>query len=286
MHGGAQDRRAHWWCTTSLFGALSALCAKDHKHFSQPPSSSPWPSLLWLRAVELLNQACSKPTVNASLFGPPGATLRPALGKQSRKAKPLVSEFRAYDAWAVPLRSDPADLLNCYPKGARVVRRKLCVWGQVRVCSVPSVDFKVLESRLSEHWMWASDPDHFPTSDDKENTTGICGSCLKTGHDFEDNIEVVWVGIPREPDDFLAKAVLAGHPKALLDSEPDPHMLMLIDNLLEGSVDSPQKGRAELNRWKTLKADFSEQQDRVRKDWVHMSEKFLAKNLRCSWTSY
>ena len=267
MHGGAQDRRAHWWCTTSLFGALSALCAKDHKHFSQPSSASPWPSLLWLRAVELLNQACSKPTVNASLFGPPGATLRPAMGKQSRKARPLVSEFRAYDAWAVPLRSDPADLLSCYPKGARVVRRKLCVWGQVGVCSVPSVDFKVLESRLSAHWMWASDPDHFSTSDDKESTTGICGSCLKTSHDFEDNVEVVWVGIPREPDDFLAKAVLAGHPKALLDSEPDPHMLMLIDNLLEGSVDSPQKGRAELDRWKTLKANFSEQQDSVRKDW-------------------
>ncbi|CAE7901272.1 unnamed protein product, partial [Symbiodinium necroappetens] len=189
MHGGAQDRRAHWWCTTSLFGALSALCAKDHKHFSQPSSASPWPSLLWLRAVELLNHACSKPTVN------------------------------------------------------------------------------VLESSLSAHWMWASNPDHFSTSDDKDSTTGVCGSCLKTSHDFEDNVEVVWVGIPREPDDFLAKAVLAGHPKALLDSEPDPHMLMLIDNLLEGSVDSPQKGRAELDRWKTLKANFSEQQDSVRKDW-------------------
>ncbi|CAE7525719.1 unnamed protein product, partial [Symbiodinium microadriaticum] len=86
-------------------------------------------------------------------------------------------------------------------------------------------------------------------------------------HDFADNVEVVWVGIPREPDDFLAKAVLAGHPKALLDSEPDPHMLMLIDNLLEGSVDSPQKGRAELDRWKALKASFNEQQDSVRKDW-------------------
>ena len=101
MHGGAQDRRAHWWCTSSLFVALSALRAKDHKHFSQPSSASPWPSLLWLRAVELLNHACSKPTLNVSLFGPPGATLRPAMGKQSRKARPLVSEFRAYDAWAV-----------------------------------------------------------------------------------------------------------------------------------------------------------------------------------------
>ena len=36
------------------------------------------------------------------LYGP---APRPALGKQSKKARPLVSEFAHYDSWALPLES-------------------------------------------------------------------------------------------------------------------------------------------------------------------------------------
>ena len=83
----------------------------------------------------------------------------------------------------------------------------------------------------------------------------------------DDPVEVIWLGVPREPDDFLAKAVLAGHPKALLDSEPDPHMLMLIDNLLDGQVMNPLKGKGELSRWSDLKRKLSQQQERERLKW-------------------
>ena len=52
MHGGSQDRRAHWWASTPCLVALAALCSKDHRHHAQPPTASPWPGLLWMRAVE------------------------------------------------------------------------------------------------------------------------------------------------------------------------------------------------------------------------------------------
>ena len=135
MHGGAQDRRAFWWASTDVFRPLQAVCSKDHKHGAQAITSPQWPPLLWDRATELLLQQSGFVAGTSSLFGPPGRDFRPAMGKQSRKARPLVSEFCAYDAWVVPLRSDShvQKLLSCYPKGARVVRRKLVDWGSVRV---------------------------------------------------------------------------------------------------------------------------------------------------------
>ena len=267
MHGGSQDRRAHWWASTPCLVALAALCSKDHRHHAQPPTASPWPGLLWMRAVELLGRGSSKPTHNPSLYGPPGASLRPALGKQSRKARPLVSEFRCYDAWAVPLHAALDGLLRCYPKGARIVRRKLSVWGCLRVCAVPSADLCLLSSGLPCTWTWATTPPPTAPNTFAAAATDVCGTCMPCSSSDDDPVEVIWLGVPREPDDFLAKAVLAGHPKALLDSEPDPHMLMLIDNLLDGQVMNPLKGKGELGRWSDLKRKLSQQQERERLKW-------------------
>ncbi|CAE7816673.1 unnamed protein product [Symbiodinium sp. CCMP2456] len=187
MHGGAQDRRAFWWSSTDVFTRLQATCSKDHKHGAQPKSASQWPHLLWDRAVELLCQRAGFAAYNHTLFGPPGKALRPAMNKQSRKARPLVSEFCAYDAWAA--------------------------------------------------------------------------------------LEVIWVGIPREPEDFLQRAVAAGHPKALLDVETDPQMTMLIDNLLGSGVSQPGKGLDEVRRWEEVHAELESSQASCKKTWPdHVSQ--------------
>jgi len=270
MHGGAQDRRAFWWSSTDVFTRLQATCSKDHKHGAQPPSASQWPHLLWDRAVELLCQRAGFAAYNHSLFGPPGKALRPAMNKQSRKARPLVSEFCAYDAWAVPLRADSIvhKLLKCYPKGARTVRRKLVSWGSVRVCVLPSIGPSKLKNLPSADWDWCICA---PSSTKTKDSTEVCGSfraCKQS-----QAIEVIWVGIPREPEDFLQRAVAAGHPKALLDVETDPQMTMLIDNLLGSGVSQPGKGLDEVRRWEEVHAELEPSQAACKKTWPdHVSQ--------------
>ncbi|CAE7547600.1 unnamed protein product [Symbiodinium sp. CCMP2592] len=278
MHGGAQDRRAFWWASTALLRPLQATCSKDHKHYSQAASAPQWPHLLWDRAVELLCQHSGFTPTTSSLFGPPGRDLRPAMGKQSRKARPLVSEFCKYDAWAVPLRAEQPvlQLLRCYPKGARAVRRKLVDPGLVRVCVLPSVDLCKVDDVLSSPWTWSTKhckhDAHTPTKDFSD----VCGLLPPTEH--SPVLEVVWIGIPREPDDFLRRAVAAGHPESLLDVEADPHMTLLIDNLLNSNVKQPDKGLHEVQRWTELRSDLSESQDVCKKEWpIHVAQVLDAK---------
>ena len=273
MHGGAQDRRAFWWASTDVFRPLQAVCSKDHKHGAQAVTSPQWPHLLWDRATELLLQRSGFAAGLSSLFGPPGRDFRPAMGKQSRKARPLVSEFCAYDAWVVPLRSDShvQQLLRCYPKGSRVVRRKLVVWGSVRVCALPSVDLGKLSSVLSDSWTWPTHPFKPSESAKTKDFTEVCGSVRISSP--SQSLETIWVGIPREPDDFLQRAVAAGHPKALLDVETDPQMSLLIDNLLDGGVNKPGKGLAEARRWAETRAHLEDDQVVSRKSWPgHVSQ--------------
>ncbi|CAE7206607.1 unnamed protein product [Symbiodinium sp. CCMP2592] len=124
---------------------------------------------------------------------------------------------------------------------------------------------------LSSPWTWATKhckhDAHTPTKDFSD----VCGLLPPTEH--SPVLEVVWIGIPREPDDFLRRAVAAGHPKSLLDVEADPHMTLLIDNLLNSNVKQPDKGLHEVRRWTELRSDLSESQEVCKKEWpIHVAQ--------------
>ena len=275
MHGGTQDRLATWWSTSSWISPLAVRCSGDHKHRSHNPLDPVWPILMWQRAVELLSNAVLGVAAPAPLYGPAPSTLRPALGKQSKKARPLVSEFASYDSWALPLESSSGVelLLGCYPKGAKVVRRKLVSWGSVRVCVCPQASLDKLQSVLTPRWSWAlnsEDPIITGQSDDA-HVSMVCG--MFEPLNFVETAELVWVGIPREPEDFLTKAVLAGHPKSLLDSEVDPQVSLLIDNLLESQTRCPDKGPEALKLWSDRREQLQTVEAEARKTWpVHVAQ--------------
>ncbi|CAE7193113.1 unnamed protein product [Symbiodinium sp. CCMP2592] len=198
MHGGDRDRKLRWLCSAPWFKPLGLSCNRQHSHApwnaaSDAGTKGAYPPLLCARVAELVaSQVCGIPTA-PSLFGPASSVTRLAYEKQPRKQRALVSEFGAYDAWAVPLglTACPPALLKAYPKGARAVRRKLLHWGQIRACVLPSLDFAVLESTLGSNWKWSMDSHAPPLEEGDQPICKVCG--FMSDSTFEDLCEVLWI---------------------------------------------------------------------------------------------
>ena len=267
MHGGARDKLTCFWCTDARFNKLAAACSKDHKHDSWKPrivqgkpvfptaSEAAYPVLLCHRMAELIRCAVTALPPQISLFGPAPSHLRLALEKQPRKRRPLVSLYAAYDAWALPIEQQAPlqRLLKCYPKGAKACSRKLCSWGQVRASVSPKIDPSKLRLTLTSAWAWCVDPEpqNLLPAFDSETSVKVCGMCTPTN--FVETCEVVWIGIPHEPEAFLALAVKAGHPRMLVSSVEDPVLDTLVENLLQPKLDNPNSGMALLSELETEK---------------------------------
>ncbi|CAL1164077.1 unnamed protein product [Cladocopium goreaui] len=131
---------------------------------------------------------------------------------RGRKLLPLVSEFQFYSQWLVPPHFPAEDLdklLKTFPKGARIVNRKLMHGGDFRVCD------SVLKDECSSQ---------------KSNCICINGfagdfkALQKVG-------EILSIGIPREPEDFVARAVAAGHPRNLFAEDWSARDPFVLENL-------------------------------------------------------
>ena len=277
MHGGSRDKLTKLWCSDDRFAPLQALCSRDHKHAPWRPrlldgkvnfptaAEAAYPVLLCQRMAELVAAMKRALPPQASLFGPAPQKLRLALERQPRRRRPLVSMYTAYDAWAVPLElAEPVHrLLKCYPKGARVIRRQLCSWGQVRAAVCPKVEEDRLKQVLTSAWTWCTTLDAEPNLpvEDSMSSFEVCGMCSPSN--FVETAEIVWVGIPREPEDFLQQAVKVGHPRRMITSDEDPTLTTLLENLLAPRLDCRDKGTSLLERWEQEKEQLAHEEERV-----------------------
>ena len=93
-----------------------------------------------------------------------------------------MAEFGHYIAAVVPLQQSHAvdAFLHQQPKGAKITSRPLWKRGKIRV---------------------ESDICYF-----------LAGAQALTG---EDMVELCWIGVPSDPDTFVARALEAGHPRGL-----------------------------------------------------------------------
>ena len=142
-----------------------------------------------------------------------------------RKLKPLVSEFSHYKTWIFHTNQNDNQVdrvVDKFPKGTRIVHRKLLQWGEVRVGDVD-------------------------------------GHSLKDQTNFPDDhiVEKVSFGIPREPDEFVKEAIRAGHPRFL-----DYRSINEIDALLEQNLDAGafeiiSKRTSWLKRWTARAQELS-----------------------------
>eukprot|EP00438_Fugacium_kawagutii_P007233 Skav218022 [mRNA] locus=scaffold2344:307023:309707:- [translate_table: standard] len=214
MHGGKRDKDTSWWASDDTYKSLQAECNGQHKHASWAPTKvgkhlkfpsadeAAYPMLLCkrlaliLRDYALENGALQSQDLVEQLNVQHSTSHRWVLGMLPRgKAfKPLVSEFESYLSFLNPPDHDPdaSDFLASCPKGAKVVHRRLS-WGCLRV------DEEGIES-------WC----------EQDGTCKKLDGVHQSFHqDVECQAELCSIGLPREPWDFVQRAVKVGHPRTI-----------------------------------------------------------------------
>ena len=203
---GIETNSQHCGLTThGWLDALAARCDKRHTHKSWKPqitadgvffptsAEAAYPFTLCQRIIDCLKQvvltagAIVASTLDEQILAPDGEVAgRIALGAQPRglKLRPLVAEFGCYRQVVVRVQDfqSLSQFLSTCPKGSRITSRHIMKWGKVRA--------SVNESEMS-----------------------VLGNAANSHEDSE--VECCWIGTPSDPEDFLHRAISAGHPRGL-----------------------------------------------------------------------
>ena len=221
MHGGRRNKLTKWWATKNVFQDLALLCDNSHTHAQWNPiqqgnslvfptaEEAAYPTLLCKRVVALVLRyaksqgAVEHETLTEQLPTSEITSHRWILDMlpRGKKLRPLVSEFQTYKTFLTHPAEEPEDtpFFQQQLKGARIVQRQL-QWGTIRV----------VEAGEAESFLWTE------AANSKQRKLDHCSERLKQNFDGSAcNAEVCTVGIPREPWDFVDRAVQAGHPRSL-----------------------------------------------------------------------
>ena len=218
MHGGSRNKLTKWWATKDIYEPLRSSCDNKHKHAAWNPqpvgtkltfptaSEAAYPFLLCKRVMAIVLSyamemgALDPDTLQAQLPQTSNTSHRWILDMlpKGKKLKPLVSEFQQYMFFLNTLDADPekSEFFLAQPKGARLVQRQI-QWGKVRVDGHTG----------SQKFFWEADGKCTQLA---EGTPVIWST---NSENFQ--AELCTIVIPREPWDFLQRAVAAGHPRTL-----------------------------------------------------------------------
>jgi hypothetical protein len=256
-HGGMRDKKTCFVTNADWFDSLELYCNKQHAHAPWTPTvvdgrvifpthaEAAYPEVLCNRIASLLKKELLKMgatevnDLTKQVQSQSKSLNRVVLGAlpRGKHVKPLVSEFGAYITAGNSVQCDDAlqTFLQSLPKGASIQSRLLSTWGEVRDAISKQNKKRMLEEKLAKL---------------KEKTSGVnkpldpyadvyawfeCepGSTYKfldvelaASHD-EVVCEKVVVAIPREPIDFVQRAVSVGHPRSVaLQLPPDLQKVM------------------------------------------------------------
>ena len=144
---------------------------------------------------------------------------------RGKHAKPLVSEFGAYitAVCSVQCASKLQFFLKDLPEGASIQSRLLSTWGVVREAIVKQTKKTMLEKKLNE--LKESSNGNIAAPDPYVKVYKQFGCLQGTTYRLlvEDHEELnddeacekITIAIPREPMDFLCRAVAVGHPRGV-----------------------------------------------------------------------
>ena len=250
MHGGTRDKSTKFWSfnprdpESNLFSSLALVCDKQHQHQSWRPrfvngtwifptrEEAAYPQLLCERMASLFLEEAIKrglgpdQNLQEQLEHDHASGKRQLFTTQPRqqKLKPVIAEFGHKALLAVPLTSSTTiPLETLFPKGAKVIAR---------------------------HVHRGFTRDVF-----KLNKNSRIFGDLMDGEDFE----VLTIGVPWEPWQFINEAVKIGHPRFLL-SRVLPETSVAVDGLL-GDPASLKLERAKfLKHWSRRAAELKSQE--------------------------
>eukprot|EP00435_Cladocopium_sp_Y103_P061907 s913_g23.t1 len=253
-HGGSRDKLTSVWVNEDWLDSLNARCDNSHPHKSWKVTVSgndvhfptaeeaAYPFVLCERIIHCIKQqvlfygAVESSTLEQQLQQPDSdAAGRIALGSLPRgaKVKPLVSEFGQFIAAISPVQQAAAvdKLVAQQPKGARITSRQLWKRGKLRV---------------------DGDCYHFLAGSEQLPNDAM--------------VELCWIGVPSEPDAFVARALEAGHPRGL-----DVHVNVSMQQVVnENLIDPPfllAKKRVEfLKKWTARAKDLAPDEEKLRED--------------------
>lgn len=248
-HGGTRKKATSWWSSVDWFTSLAAQCDDSQYHQKWNAEivdgrvvfpthlEAAYPVLLCerlatiakLKALEL--GAVEIHDLAQQTEHAPSSQHRFLLDMlpKGRKFKPLVSEYGRYEKWPAVTHRDFSEqqFLHNFPKGTKIVHRQL---------------YKGI------FWVDANDKN-------SDNDIKCHTSCMLEHSTYE----VLTLGIPREPVDFLEKAVHAGHPRSIAIHLPDA-VKDVLDQNFSGDEYKLAKERASFlwkwsNRAKELAGD-------------------------------
>ena len=204
-HGGDRDKSTSLWVNDNWLDSLAILCDKRHSHkpwttkltgggikFATAEEAA-YPILLCERIVHCFREkalqlgAAAPDTMaeqaeSATTNTPLSRLVLGALPR-GHKVKPLVAEFGDYiSVFTDPQRlADLEKFIGTLPKGAKAVARQVITWGDFRSTQLKDGKDVVL------------------------NVTALFA------------VEKVNIGIPSDPEQFIERAIAAGHPEIWID---------------------------------------------------------------------
>lgn len=238
MHGGKRKKLTKWWAISDVYAPLACSCDNRHQHAKWNPvqdesglrfptaEEAAYPQLLCKRVVDLVLQyvvqhgATQHNTLDSQIASSSSTAHRWVLDMlpKGKKLRPLVSEFKSYAFFLVNPSEEPegTSFFKQQLKGSRVIQRQI-QWGTMRV----------VEHKGKQNFLWIN-------SDGKQYDLECKSAMVENGElDLEMQAELCTLGIPRDPWDFVEKAVAAGHPRSLAIHLNGDVMSMLKENFAQ-----------------------------------------------------
>lgn len=261
VHGGLRDKLTRWWSDRDWFLPLAMLCDKQHVHAKWNPEvkdgrvvyptheEAAYPMLLCKRLADIafqqsiLQGATFVDTLQEQIETSNTTAHRFLINMlpRGKKYKPLVSEYGSYALVATKPREnlDDKNLLESFPKGARVVHRRLFT-GKVRVDEKNNKQNKPFESN--------------------ESLTEITVQKIFEQKGTKDAWEILSVGVPRDERAFLQKAFEAGHPRSMGMHLSEGVQEMLRRNFSGNHYDLVKKRLDYISKWSKRAQELATQE--------------------------
>ena len=282
-HGGTRDKKTCFVTNVDWFDSLEIFCNKQHTHAPWTPtvvngkvsfpthSEAAYPEILCNRIASLLKAemlrqgALEVDDLKTQVKHQSKSTNRIVLGAlpRGKQIQPLVSEFGTYINVILDVQFDEGlqQFLQRLPKGSAIQSRLLTTWGETRDAIQKQSKKKMLERKLEmlkNQKMGSAEPfkavyDDIPFSMGCEPDSTYKLLTSETGKHDDEVCEKVVVAIPREPLDFLERALAVGHPRSVAIQLP-PVLRQVMEWNRDADAYSIYKHRIEFVRFWTDKA--------------------------------